>query len=58
LRAAAGPRPNALAIEWSASDPGDHIRVITAVPEPQTWALMLSGFALLGLAAGRRARRR
>lgn len=30
------------------ADPGDHIRVLTAVPEPATYALMLAGVGLFG----------
>lgn len=34
---------------------GDYVRVITAVPEPSTWAMLIAGFSLVGLAArGRR----
>lgn len=34
---------------------GDYVRVITAVPEPTTWAMLIAGFSLVGLAArGRR----
>ena len=33
---------------WNASNPGDHIRVLTAVPEPATWAMMIMGFGLIG----------
>lgn len=43
-----------LALGWSASSPGDHIRVITAVPEPGTYAMMAAGLALLGFMARRR----
>ncbi|GGE16765.1 hypothetical protein GCM10011529_23990 [Polymorphobacter glacialis] len=32
----------------------DFIRVITAVPEPQTWAMLVMGFGLVGLATRRR----
>ena len=35
---------------------GDLIAVTTTVPEPSTWALMLLGFAGLGVAAHRRAK--
>lgn len=34
-----------LTLDWMASNPGDHIRVMTAVPEPSAYAL--SGAALL-----------
>lgn len=33
---------------------GDYLRVITAVPEPATWAMLLTGFGLVGFAARRR----
>jgi len=33
----------------------DNVVVIPGVPEPETWALMLAGFALTGLAVRRRA---
>jgi hypothetical protein len=48
---------NVLSIDWQASDPGDHIRVITTtVPEPATYALIGAGMALLmGFARRRRA---
>lgn len=36
---------NTLTLKWTASNPGDHIRVMTAVPEPSAYAL--SGAALL-----------
>ncbi len=41
--------------DWRASSPGDNLRVLTAaVPEPATWAMMILGFGLVGLAARRR----
>lgn len=43
-----------LTIAWNASDPGDHVRVMTAVPEPQTHALMAAGLGMLGWLARRR----
>ena len=43
-----------LHISWKASNPGDHIRVTTLVPEPQTYAMMLAGLGLLGTVAFRR----
>jgi hypothetical protein len=39
---------------FRARDPGDNIRVLTAVPEPGTWAMLIAGFGLIGLAARRR----
>ena len=50
------PGSNTLQLRWTASNPGDHIRVLTqAVPEPATWGL--AGLALAAL-AGTRLRRR
>ncbi len=45
---------NTLTIHWKAGDPGDHIRVMTAVPEPQTYALLLAGLGVMTLVARRR----
>jgi hypothetical protein len=45
---------NTLTIDWKASDPGDHIRVLTSIPEPQTYALLLAGLGLIGAATRRR----
>jgi hypothetical protein len=47
---------NTLAFSFSANDPGDHIRVLTVVPEPSTAALLATG--LSGVAAFVRRRRR
>jgi hypothetical protein len=38
----------------SGRDVGDYLRVITAVPEPGTWAMLLVGFGMIGLSARRR----
>ena len=40
-----------LTLAWNASDPGDHVRILTAVPEPQTYALMLAGLGMTLAAA-------
>jgi hypothetical protein len=45
---------NTLSLSWNASSPGDHIRVMTAVPEPGTYALMAAGLAGVGFMARRR----
>lgn len=45
---------NVLQIDWKASNPGDHIRVTTSIPEPQTYALLLAGLGLVGAATRRR----
>jgi hypothetical protein len=39
---------NVLSLSWFASNPGDHIRVLTAVPEPASIALLLGGLGLVG----------
>ncbi|MFN0182427.1 MAG: PEP-CTERM sorting domain-containing protein [Aquabacterium sp.] len=39
---------------WTASNPGDHIRVMTAVPEPGTYALLLAGLGVVALVSRRR----
>lgn len=41
-------------LNWNASDPGDYIRVMTAVPEPATYAQLAGGLALMGAVARRR----
>jgi hypothetical protein len=33
---------------------GDYVRVITGVPEPRSWAMMLAGFGLVGFGMRRR----
>jgi hypothetical protein len=44
-----------LSFSWTASNPGDHVRVFTAaVPEPQTYALMLAGLAAMAFMSRRR----
>ena len=43
-----------LTLAWNASDPGDHVRILTAVPEPQTYALMLAGLGMTAWFARRR----
>ncbi len=46
---------NTLRIHWNASDPGDHMRVMTtAIPEPQTYLLMAMGLGALAFVARRR----
>lgn len=45
---------NTLALKWTASNPGDHVRVMTAVPEPGTYALFAAGLLALGFVARRR----
>lgn len=44
-----------LHVDWSALDPGDHIRVLVAVPEPSSYLLFAAGLA--GLAFVRRRQR-
>jgi len=45
---------NTLTLSWSARDPGDHIRVLTAVPEPATNAMLAAGLLGVGWLARRR----
>ena len=45
---------NTLSFKWTASNPGDHIRVMTAVPEPGTYAMFGAGLLALGIMARRR----
>jgi hypothetical protein len=47
---------NVLTYDLIAGNPGDNIRVLTAVPEPATWAMLVAGFGLVGYAARRRSR--
>lgn len=49
------PGSNTMTIRWTASNPGDHVRVLTAVPEPASWGL--AGVALAAL-VGTQLRRR
>jgi hypothetical protein len=46
-----------LTIDWTASDPGDHLRVLVAVPEAGTSAMLTSGLLAMAWMARRRARR-
>lgn len=45
-------------IDLLTADPGDHIRVLTAVPELETYVLFAAGLAALGWRARRDAARR
>jgi hypothetical protein len=45
---------NTLTLKWNASNPGDHIRVMTAVPEPASYAMFGAGLLALGFMARRR----
>jgi len=47
---------NVLTINWWAATPGDHIRVLTAVPEISRLAMFALGLAAMGLAVQRRNR--
>lgn len=53
-RAGTSVAGSTLTIAWNANDPGDHVRVMTAIPEPQTHALMAAGLGMLGWLARRR----
>jgi hypothetical protein len=45
---------NTVSYDLNASSPGDSFRVITGVPEPESWAMLIAGFGLVGWAARRR----
>jgi hypothetical protein len=51
------PGGTTLSLQWTVTDPGDHIRVLTAVPEPTTTLLMAGGLGTLALLRGTRRRR-
>ncbi|MDC8771791.1 PEP-CTERM sorting domain-containing protein [Roseateles albus] len=46
-----------LSLNWSASNPGDHVRVftaaVTAVPEPSSYAMLMAGLLAMGFVARR-----
>lgn len=45
---------NGLSFIWTSARPGDNIRVIlSAIPEPTTWAMLIGGFGMVGFAARR-----
>lgn len=51
--------PNTIDIDWTADTPGDYVRILTefspsAVPEAETYAMMLAGIGLVGFATVRR----
>jgi PEP-CTERM motif len=37
-----------LSVSWTAGDPGDHVRVLTVVPEPATWLMLVAGLIGIG----------
>jgi len=45
---------NKLSFKWDASNPGDHIRVMTAVPEPSSYAMFGAGLLVMAFMARRR----
>ena len=46
---------NTVTLNWRASSPGDYVRVlVTPVPEPETYAMLLAGLGLMGAVARRR----
>jgi hypothetical protein len=48
---------NTINLRWNASSPGDHVRVMTAVPEPSTYVLLVAGLLAIGVFAAGRSRR-
>ncbi len=45
---------NSISFNITGSNPGDSFRVLTAVPEPSTWMMLLFGFGVAGFALRRR----
>lgn len=45
-----------MTLDFTASDPGDYVRVFTAVPEPGTYAQLAAGLWVIGWMARRRLR--
>lgn len=45
---------NVMMFDWTAADPGDHVRVLTTVPEPSSYALLAGGLGALALISRRR----
>lgn len=45
---------NVLTLGWTSAIPGDHARILTQVPEPGTWALMLGGLVAVSSLMRRR----
>lgn len=45
-----------LALLWSASDPGDHVRILTLIPEPNNYLLLMTGMLVIGVISKRRVR--
>ena len=43
-----------LSLSWQGVNPGDHVRVLTLVPEPGTWATFAAGLAGIGWLLRRR----
>ncbi|MFZ2972625.1 MAG: FxDxF family PEP-CTERM protein [Ferribacterium limneticum] len=39
---------NTLTLSWRGASPGDNIRVLTAVPEPESYAMFLAGLGIIG----------